>query len=114
MASWSLFKTTEDHPRKSSQKFHPRKPSQKAQTLALERQDKWEGQAYQGLGNCYRNIGQNQTAIEYYEKAKQIALKHGDKRIERQAFRGLGNAYLNVGKYQTAIEYFQKAQNIAL
>ena len=63
---------------------------------------------------AHRNIGQNQTAIEYYEKAKQITLKHGDKRIERQAFRGLGNAYLNVGKYQTAIEYFEEAQNITL
>ena len=59
---------------------------------------------YHGLGEAYRNIGQHQKAIEYYQKAQNIALQREDRRRVGEAYElGLGDAYRNIGQYQTAI-----------
>ena len=58
---------------------------------------------YHGLGEAYPNIGQHQKAIEYYQKAQNIALQREDRRRVGEAYERLGDAYRNIGQYQTAI-----------
>ena len=52
-------------------------------------------------------------AIQYYEKALQLASKRKDKVRETSAYFDLGDSYRNENQIETAIEYFEKALEIA-
>ena len=64
--------------------------------------------AYLGLGHSYRKKNQIQTAIEYCEKALEIARQQENKGFETRAYLALGDAYLQNNQIQTAIEYYMK------
>ncbi|RLF46258.1 MAG: hypothetical protein DRN17_00825, partial [Thermoplasmata archaeon] len=42
----------------------------------------WKSKCYGNLGAAYRNLGNFKKAIEYYEKALEIAIEIGDKFTE--------------------------------
>jgi len=65
------------------------------------------------LGNAYRNLGQVEKAIEYYEKALEIAREIGDRQGEGADLGNLGNAYSDLGQVEKAIEYYEQALVIA-
>ncbi|XP_067047458.1 tetratricopeptide repeat protein 28-like [Acropora muricata] len=59
-------------------------------------------------------MGDDQKAIEYYEKRLKIAIEIGDRGGEGRAYGNLGNAYQSLGNYQKAIEYHEKDLKIAI
>ena len=61
------------------------------------------------LGLAYRDLGQVEKAIEYYEKALVIAREIGDRRGEGADLGNLGNAYRNLGQVEKAIEYYEQS-----
>jgi tetratricopeptide (TPR) repeat protein len=65
------------------------------------------------LGNAYKNMGQVEKAIEYYEKVLVIATEIGDRRGEGTDLGNLGNAYNHLGQVEKAIEYYEQALVIA-
>ena len=75
--------------------------------LLLPPQGFWLQRAKTRGGIYSSNIGKYQTAIEYYQKPKNVETK-------RRCLPGASNAYLEIGQYQTVIEYCQKAEKVAL
>ncbi len=63
----------------------------------------------ENLGNAHYR----RKAIEYYEKAIEIAQEIIDRRNEGIWFGNLGNVYLDLGEGRKAIEYYEKALKIA-
>ncbi len=81
-----------------------------AQTLQI-RQDEgyWQG----NLGNTYRDLGQVEKSINYYQKAMIIAKEIGDGYNESNWLGSLGNTYSTLGQAEQAINYYQQALAIA-
>ena len=75
----------------------------------------WQGEGVDlgNLGSAYRDLGQVQKGIDYYEQALVIAQEIGDRRNEGVWLGNLGNAYKNLGQVDTAKEYYGKALEIA-
>jgi tetratricopeptide (TPR) repeat protein len=72
-----------------------------------------QGSLFKRLGVIYFSMGQSIKAIEYYQKALEIARDIGDKRGEGANLGNLGPAYAELGQINKAIEYFQQALEIA-
>jgi tetratricopeptide (TPR) repeat protein len=65
------------------------------------------------LGIAYRNMGQIQKAITFYEDALTIAREQEDKHNKAAWLGNLGNCYADLGQTQRAIEYHEQALTIA-
>jgi len=65
------------------------------------------------LGSVYRNLGDIRKAIEYYEKALQIAKEIGDRKSESMWIGYIGGVYFDLDDAKKAIEYNKKALKIA-
>ena len=65
------------------------------------------------LGNCYSDLGQIDTAIDYHQQALQISRDIGHKQNEGSDLGNLGNAYYQMGQIDTAIDYYQQALQIS-
>jgi tetratricopeptide (TPR) repeat protein len=72
-----------------------------------------EGNLLDNLGVAYYSLGQVEQAVEYYQKALEIAREIGDRRGEGSALGNLGIAYADLGQVEQAVEYYQKALEIA-
>jgi tetratricopeptide (TPR) repeat protein len=68
-----------------------------------------EGAFLGNLGLAYRDLGQVERAIDYYQQALAIAQEIGDRRGEGNRLGNLGNAYRALGQVERAIEYHEKA-----
>jgi tetratricopeptide (TPR) repeat protein len=86
---------------------------------STERSAEWaaarrgEGTVLGSLGIVYRDQGQVEQAIEYYEKALAIDREIGDRRNEGALLGRLGLAYADMGQAEQAIEHYQQALAIA-
>jgi len=69
---------------------------------------------YMDLGNDYSRLENFENAIEYYDKAIDIALEKGFKDVELNCYISTGLTYYALAKYNKAIEYYDKAIDIAL
>jgi tetratricopeptide (TPR) repeat protein len=65
------------------------------------------------LGNAYRDLGQVDKAIDYYEQALAIAREIGHRQNESTTLGNLGNAYSDLGQVDKAIEYYEQGLAIA-
>jgi tetratricopeptide (TPR) repeat protein len=65
------------------------------------------------LGIAYRDLGQVEKAIKYYEQALVIAREIGDRRREGIWLGNLGIAYRDLGQVEKATEYHEQALEIA-
>ena len=65
------------------------------------------------LGHSYQVHGQNEEAIENYERAVQIALEIEHSDITATAYQLLGRVHTATSKYKNAIECYQKARTIS-
>ena len=76
-----------------------------------------ESAAYMfNLGVAYKSRGENDRALEYYERSLKIRLailgeNHPD---TAGSYMGVGNAYDNKGKYDSAIFYYERSLKIRL
>jgi tetratricopeptide (TPR) repeat protein len=66
------------------------------------------------LGSTYNRSGEYPKAIEFLNKALDIALLIGDIHGEGSIYGNLGSTYGNLGEYPKAIEFLNKALDIAL
>ncbi len=65
------------------------------------------------MGNSYKNLGNVERAIDYYQQALQFTRKTGDRQGEGRGFICLGQTYDRIGQYQLAIDYYEQALPIA-
>jgi tetratricopeptide (TPR) repeat protein len=65
------------------------------------------------IGNAYRNQGQIEKSIAYYQQAFEFAFDTRDRIGESRALGCLGSAHNSLGKYDEAIEFFKKALKTA-
>jgi tetratricopeptide (TPR) repeat protein len=70
---------------------------------------KAEGATLGTLGIVYKNLGEIQRAIQFYEQHLTIAREIGDRRGEGAALGNLGIAYKNLGEPQRAIQFYEQA-----
>jgi len=83
-------------------------------TAVQSLQNKQDEGAWLGkLGTAYRNLGQVEQAITYYQQALAIAQEIGDRLNEGVWLGSLGLAYRNLGQVEQAITYYQQALVIA-
>lgn len=82
----------------------------KAAQALVDRRD--EGAFLGNLGNVYRNLGEVEKAISYYEQALSISLDIGDRYNEGLSLGNLGNAYNQLGEVEKARDYLQQAFTI--
>lgn len=73
-----------------------------------------EGATLNNIGAIYDDLGQYQTALEYFEQALAIRQKLGDLYGEGDTLNNIGETYRNQGQYQLALDYYQQALAIAL
>ena len=68
--------------------------------------------AYASLGSVHLNLGDFESAIDYYKRYLKIAKELGDRSREGEAYWNLGNAHDSLGDYKTAIFYHERHLNI--
>ena len=84
------------------------------QSLPSTKANKGEqSRLFERLGVVYYSMGQSIKAIEYYQKALEIARDINNRSGEGNNLGNLGLAYVNLGQIDKAIEYYQKALVIA-
>ncbi len=76
--------------------------------------DAWWLHIYGNLhsGLVYRNLGQNEKALEKLELALSYAKQTGNIQNQAQAFNGLATVYRNQNNFEQAIEYHNQAKEI--
>ncbi|MCK4665721.1 tetratricopeptide repeat protein [Candidatus Dependentiae bacterium] len=74
------------------------------------------GRSYHAIGALYREIGDYNQALEYFQKAIKNRIKFfGPEHCEvSNSYLGLGNVYYDKGYFKNALKYFQKALEIDL
>jgi tetratricopeptide (TPR) repeat protein len=65
------------------------------------------------IGNSYKNLGNVERAIDYYQQALQFTRETGDRRGEGAALNNLGLAYKDLGQYERAIDFYQQYLTMA-
>ncbi len=68
-----------------------------------------EGRALGNLGLVYRNLGQYQQAIDFYEQSFAIAQEVGDLWGEGEALNNLGIVHDDLGQYQQVIDFYEQS-----
>ena len=71
-----------------------------------------EALSYNGLGNLFKRLLNNDKAKEYYEKALAVSVEIGDRAREAGIYVDLGSACINLREYAKAEEYLEKALSI--
>jgi tetratricopeptide (TPR) repeat protein len=90
----------------------PQLEARRAAAQRLKRRDT-EGVALGSLGNAYKDLGDAQKAISYYEQALGIHRELDNRRGEGVTLGYLGSAYANLGNAQRAISYHEQHLTIA-
>ena len=66
------------------------------------------------FGNCHRNLGDNDLALNYFKSNLETAELVRDKTLISGANQNIGTIYFNKGNYSQALEYMRKSEKILL
>ena len=69
--------------------------------------------AYNGIGKIYLKQGDFKQALNYHNKALEIAQKSDSKHHVVRSFQGIANVYIAENDYGNALNYYNKASTIA-
>ncbi len=69
--------------------------------------------AYNGIGKIYLKQGDFKEALNYHNKALEIAQKSDSKHHVVRSFQGIANVYIEENDYSNALNYYNKASTIA-
>ena len=78
----------------------------------LEENSEGQATAYRYLGLIYRDEGDYDLAIRYYQKARQMHSSSGRSRLATQLYNDIGTLFFKKGQYDTARMYHYKALHI--
>jgi tetratricopeptide (TPR) repeat protein len=67
------------------------------------------GWSYNAVGASYRQIGNAQAALGYFQRVHQAGRAEEEPRLEAAGLGNLGNAYLQLGDARRAIKYHEQA-----
>jgi CHAT domain-containing protein/Tfp pilus assembly protein PilF len=67
------------------------------------------GGAVQMIGLCYRMLGDNQKALEYYQQALPLARAEKNREQEAGILNSIGNAMVSLGDSPSALTYYEQA-----
>ncbi len=73
-----------------------------------------QGKAYNSVGNCFHNMGRNDTAIVYLIKAAKLKEKLGNMKDVAAVYSNIGNVFSDEKSPDKAIEWLQKSLAIRL
>jgi len=80
--------------------------------LAIDRESDYKkgiGNNLSNIGIVYKNLGDYQKALSYYERALAIRREIGDKKGEGADLTNIGVVYANLGDYQKVLSYYERA-----
>ena len=61
------------------------------------------------IGRVYSDLGENQTALDYYEKVQPLFHQLGERGAEANTLNNIGTIYYNLGQTKKALYYYEKA-----
>ncbi|MCL2098708.1 MAG: sensor histidine kinase [Bacteroidales bacterium] len=64
---------------------------------------------FDNLGVVYCFKGDCERAFSYFNQQQELAIRHGNKRMEWRAIRSIAYTYAKQGKFNTAMDYYLKA-----
>ena len=64
------------------------------------------------MANIFRDLGNYEKAMKYYEKCLIIFNELGDKFNKSACLLNIGIIYKNLGNYEKAMEYYKKSRLI--
>jgi tetratricopeptide (TPR) repeat protein len=73
-----------------------------------QRHEKAQSVFLTNIGVVYRNLGQYNKALLFYQKALAIDRKLGDMKGEGVTLGNIGSVYRNLGQYDKALAFFKK------
>jgi len=73
------------------------------------RDTRGEANALGNIANCYLVLGENEKALEYYNKALPLEKELGDRSAEAYVLVGIGRVYNKLGQNQRALDYGNQA-----
>lgn len=72
-----------------------------------------KGTTLHNIAVAYHNLGENQKALEYYNRALEVWKTIGNKTREAMTILGTGQIYSDLGESQKAFDYFDQALGIS-
>lgn len=66
------------------------------------------------IGNIYNRLGENQRAVEIFDRSLELARRMGDRVCTSVTLNNLGNTWGDMGDYRRALEYYSQAYQIDL
>ena len=61
------------------------------------------------IGRVYSDLGENQTALDYYEKVQPLFHQLGERGAEANTLNNIGTIYFDLGQTKKALYYYEKA-----
>ena len=83
------------------------------ESLDFVKDEKIIGDIYGDLGSIVDDLGEWDTAVQYYEKSLEIKEKMGDIHGMAMTYGNLGLVYYSKGEWDTAVEYYEKSLEIS-
>ncbi|WP_396442845.1 tetratricopeptide repeat protein, partial [Limnospira sp. PMC 1042.18] len=68
-----------------------------------------EATTLNNIGGVYSDLGEKQTALDYYNQALPLSRAVGDRRGEATTLNNIGFVYYYLGEKQTALDYYNQA-----
>ena len=81
--------------------------------LFSEEKERLKTKALINIGNALNYMGEYEKALDYYERARDISKKEGDKKRYEIASLNVGLIYYNFMKYKEALISYEDALNVA-
>ncbi len=89
------------------------KHAREAMNLALTLEyNKGLAISYRCMGNCKKGKGDNDEALELYQKSLTLSENAGDQKNISTVYNSIGHLYWNWGKYPKALQYYYRSLEI--